>query len=471
MKASIYISAEHIHVIGHNGDSIRQFVNYPLPEGTMYNGTILDSGFVTECLSSIRKANPALFKNEAALVVEGSSILSRRLTTPKLGKTRTLQLVRDDFADSAGDPDDLVCGYRRLSSSENAILACAVNKVQVDSYLTTFKEAGIKLDAIHIGTEVLLSFVKSRSELKKSTIVLNVIDGFTMLSMLFENGDPIFTSRTRLYGEDREQVIQSMLDNLDGLIQFTHSQKFGEITSSYYLGINETDIRLLNAFNPHTNINLGTLMIGGGQGDLPPDAHFACLNMLYGGGCINIVAARYALDKYIKRKRPRKLWIPFFALYVAVLAAAAGYLWMEVGKVEKSIGDIDSYINAPSVIKKRADLDAMMRKTAMYSEIARQAEALKAWEESLPKASSSMLDRIILLHGVDVAVTGFEFDENTGIVRVSAVCADASVSSDYVDALYKSGVARTVSYQGYGSASDGSFVFTVDIVLSVEEVE
>jgi len=255
------------------------------------------------------------------------------------------------------------------------------------------------------------------------------------------------------------------------LIQFTHSQKFDEITNSYYLGVSESDIKLLNALNPHTDIHIGTLTIGGSQEDIPPDAHFACLNMLYGGSCINIVTARSALDKYIKRKRPRKLWIPFFALYVAVLAAASGYLWMEVSRVEKDIDEINSYISSPAIIQKRGELDDMLKRTAQYNDVARQAEAKNTWEGSLPKASSSMLDKIVLLHGVDVTVTGFEFDESTGIVRVNAFCADASVSSDYVDALYKSGVARNVHYQGYGSAADGTFVFTVDITLDVKEAE
>jgi len=82
-----------------------------------------------------------------------------------------------------------------------------------------------------------------------------------------------------------------------------------------------------------------------------------------------------------------------------------------------------------------------------------------------------MMDMIVYRHGVDVYVTSFEFTEDTGIVRVSATCADANVSADYVDALINSGVARSVSYRGYGSTTEGVFTFTVDITLSVEGVQ
>jgi hypothetical protein len=228
----------------------------------------------------MKKDNPELFKTGISLVVDGSTILTRRLATPKLSGKRYLQLGRDDFTDSVEDANDLVCGYRKIDATDNAILACAVGKTLVDSYLSTFGEAGIKLDSIHIGVELILSYVKSRQELQKSTVVLNIIDGFTMLSMLFDNGNNVFMSRSRLYGEEKEQIYQHVLENLNGLIQFARSQNIGDITSSFYLGVGEGDLRLLEAFNPHPEIRLGTLSVIEDQGDIPPSAHFACLNIL-----------------------------------------------------------------------------------------------------------------------------------------------------------------------------------------------
>ena len=224
MKSSIYVSAEQIQVIGHLGGAVRRYVTYPIPEGTMFNGTITDSAFLAECLMSLKREHSELFSSGTTLIVDGSTILSRRITSPNLSHKQYLQLVRDDFADSIDSTDNLVCGYHKLQSVENAILACAVNKAQVDSYISTFNEAGIKLSGIHIGVDTILGLVKSRADLQQGTIVINVIDGLTMLSMLFENGNNIFISRSRLYGEEKEQVFRSVLENLNGLIQFTRSK-------------------------------------------------------------------------------------------------------------------------------------------------------------------------------------------------------------------------------------------------------
>ena len=471
MKSSIYVSAEQIQVIGYTGGTVRRYASFPIPEGTVYNGTITDSAFLTDCLISMKRDYPDLFKTGVTLVVDGSTILSRRIVTPRLSGKQYLQLVRDDFNDSIENTDDLVCGYRKLPSSENAILACGVSKAQVDSYISTFMAAGIKLESIRIGVETILSFVKAKHELQDSAVVINIIDGFTMLSMLFINGSNVFMTRSRLYGDDKDLVIQNILENLNGLIQFTRSQKLGEITRSYYLGVNESDIRLMEAFNPHTDIRLGTLTIFESFGEIPADAHFSCLNMLYGGDGIDLIQARSDLDKYIKSKRPKKRWIPLLTAYILVLVAIAAYLWWENSKIDSGISEIQSYINSPAIVTVLSDLDKLNQEASYYENVLQQVEDKAAWEGALPKATSIMLDKIIYFHGVDVHVTSFEFNESTGVVRVSANCADANISADYVDALYFSGVASSVNYQGYGSMADGVFTFTVDITLNIEGVK
>jgi len=464
MKSSIYVSAEQIQVIGYVGSSAKQYVTYPLPEGTMYNGTIMDSAFLTECLVLMKKEHPELFKSGVILIVDGSTILSRRLIAPRLNHKQYIQLVRDDFADSADSTGNLVCGYHKLDSTENAILGCAVNRLQVDSYVSTFSDAGIKLSGIHIGVEAVIGFVKANSQLHHSTIVVNVIDGLTMLSMLFENGRNIFMSRTRLIGEEKEQIFQSALSNLNGLIQFTRSEKINEITHSYYLGVSEADVQVLTAFNPHSDIIIGTLPVYSGRGDIPPEAHFACLNMYYGGD-IDLLAARDALDKYVRSQRPKKLWIPALAALVLVLGTIAGVVAFLLHQENKKINEIREYLYSQDVVQKQRELGLLRRDISHYDEILRQMNEKTDWEATLPKASSRTFDLITMSHGIPVSISDVSFKEDTGTMIVRATCADADVSSDYVDALYASGVVDSVIYTGYGMAGEGVFSFMVNITL------
>ncbi|MCL2663356.1 MAG: hypothetical protein FWE83_08545 [Oscillospiraceae bacterium] len=464
MKSSIYISANQIQVIGYVGHSVKQYVTYPLPEGTMFNGTITDNAFLTECLILMKKDHPDLFQSGVTLIVDGSTILSRKIVSPHLSHKQYLQLVRDDFADSTDSTSNLVCGYHKLYSNENAILGCAVNRTQVDSYVSTFSDAGIRLNGIHIGVEAVIGFVKAKAELHSSTIVINVIDGLTMLSMLFENGKNNFITRTRLYGDEKEQVFQSALSNLNGLIQFTRSEKINEITHSYYLGVSAADVQILEAFNTHQEITIGTLPVYQGSATIPPEAHFACLNIQYGGS-IDLLAAKAALDKYVRSQKPKKLWIPIIAGCVLIPGLIAGIIGYFIYQENVEIRKLEDYLTSPSIVEQQIELAMLIRETLYYSEVISQMYDKNDWEDTLPKASSHTFDLIAVSHGVAVEVRSMEFNESTGIVRVRANCADANVASDYVETLYNNGVADSVEYRGYSTLAEGVFTFTIDITL------
>ena len=472
MKSSIYVSTEKIEIIGFAGNAVKRFVTYPLAEGTMINGTITDSAFLTECLGTMRKENPDLF-TDPSLIVDGSAILSRRLVTPKLGAKRCQQLVRDDFADTTDDPDSLVCGYHKLGTegSADVILGCAANRGLVDSYISAFKEAGVKLSSIRVGMEALLRFVSSKEELKTASFVLTLIDGFTTVSVIFDNGNNVFMSRSRLYGETKEQVFQNVLENLNGLINFNRSQKFNEITQCYYLGINDADMRVIEALNPYPDIRMNMLDLfrGISGGALPPEAHFVYLNMRMSSDAINLMDGRKELTQHVKHKKPRKIWIPLMALYVLILAVPCGYVWWRDYQISKDIDEVNAYLESPKVLDKQVELDVIKLESRQYESITGQYNEFVDWEESMTMVSSQLLDLFVRDYEEKVFVTQFDYDEKTGHVRLSAKCDGENIMTYYADFLESSDMVDRVAYGGYTYDSNGLFSFTIDVTLAVKE--
>jgi hypothetical protein len=469
MKLTMYISAEQIQAIGYKGKKVLQMETFPLPEGTMFNGNIMDAPFLAECLASMKKDFPKMFKGGASLVVDGSSILTRRLTVPKLSHKQYLQRVRDDFVDSISDTNDMVAAYKKQHGG--TILGCCVNKAQVDSYIDTFKAAGIKLTGIHVGAEMLNSLVKATPQLQQATVVLNLLDGQTMLSAIFVKGNNIMTQRTRLYGDEKEQIFTQINDSLSNLNQFVQSQKHDEITQSFYLGLRVSDVRTLGERNTHEGIRINPLTLYKGAVDIPPEAHFACLNMQYGRNAINLIAARRTLNRYIKSKRPKKIWIPALAVYAAVMIGVAAYFWLELRDVNIRIDELNNFIMDPDTIEMQTELAALMGERDKVLRIAHQFNNRLDWEETMPIAVSHMVNQIVFGHGINVRVNTFEFNEVTGVVRVNATTPDATVANDYVHSLLNElKVARQVNYTGFTTGTDG-FSFSVDIVLMLEGVE
>ncbi|MDR1691951.1 MAG: hypothetical protein LBR72_01205 [Oscillospiraceae bacterium] len=467
MESSVYISSEQIQVVGHQGGTIRRFVTHPLPEGTMINGTITDQAFLTECLASLRAEHPALFK-KPSLVVDGSAILVKRIPAPKLNGKQYRQLVRDDFAEAGENTDELVCGYQLLPGGK-ALLACGAGKNLVDSYLSAFKSAGVKLSSIRIGTQAILSYVDSRPDLQKRSFVLNVIDGVTMLSLIFENGVNVFISRTRLYGDTKEQTAQTVMENLNGLVQFNRSQKFGEVTDSFYLGVSPADLRLLEALNPHVNIKLAVLDIfqdvrGGEQ--LPPNAHFAYLSALLGKSHIDLTVSRKELENHRKRRtKTRRIWIPFSILYVILLALPIGWFYYQGTLTDKEIAALNEALSEPAAVEKESELTALETETAGLRRVINEERLKLEYEGSLAALSPQLID--LFLGGSGITVESLSYTRESGTVRIGGFGASEDAPANFSEALRSSPLVLSVDYTGYSEGNK----FNWNVVLAASGVD
>jgi hypothetical protein len=288
-----------------------------------------------------------------------------------------------------------------------------------------------------------------------------------MLSANFVKGSNIMVQRTRLYGEEKDQIFSQIIDSLSNLNQFVQSQKHDEITQSFYLGLRASDVRILKERDTHEGIVINPLALYKGEVSIPPEAHFACLNMQYGHSGINLIAARRELDRYIRSKRPKKLWIPALAVYAAVFVGVAAYFWLELRDIDNRIEEVNAFIHDPTTIARQTELGDLMRERDNVLRIADQFNNRLDWEETIPAAVSYMVNQILFGHGTDVRVNTFEFNEATGVVRVNATTQDATVANDYVYVLlHEIKIARRVDYTGFTVRADG-VSFSVDIILAL----
>lgn len=478
MKSSIYISHKKVEVIGYTKSgkkvTIKQYASGLLPEGTMINGKIIERGYLVECLHSICGKNPKLF-TDSTLIVDGSSIFAKKMTLPKLSKWRCEQHIREDFADTNDSIEELVCDYYQLepkNKTDNTILAFAADKVQIDGYVSACRSAGIKLNSIRVGVQAILNYMDTRLDLKRTTVVLNVIDGVMMLSMLFEKGVNVFMSRTRLYGDDYEQYIQSMLQNLSGLIQFNRSQNFNEIMYSYYLGLAKNDLTLMNEINPYPGITLEALNIFGsvvGVDKLPPELSFVFLNTLLEKDSIDLIQSCKKLQKLKKRQRPKKYWIPVLICLLALLAAPVAYLYYQMFEVSAQLDDVKAYVTGEAVVSKSNELDQIMAETSYYTGIVNQINGKIEWDESMVPVSATLLDLVTKTYSDKVTILQLDFNSDAGSLRVNGSSASEIDSAAYVDALKRSRLVDGVKYTGYNYDSEGKYNFSIDIALETGE--
>ena len=479
MKSSIHISSEKIEVLGYKkrGKKIKvlRYVAVGLQEGAMMNGRIIDDSILVESLKELRDREPRLFSNPV-LIVDGNSILQKRVATPKkLTKWQYDQVARDEFADTTIPAGNLVCDFHPIGpvkDMQSGMLAYAVDKIQVESYISTFKAAGIKLRSVRLGVAAIIEYVGSNPELQNSTFVINVVDGVALLSMLFENGVNVFISRTRLYSENHEQFLHDIVGNLSGLIQFNKSEKFNEITTSYYLGLDEGVVRDLDAVMPYPEISVKPLDLFGGavmrDGPLPADAHFAFLGARLDGG-IDLIESLSRLSKYGKRQRPKNFWIPAVAVIVAALAVPIVYLHLQITEMNALIDGVNRFIQNEGVQQKSAEIEALLADTAFHNDIANQLNSKIEHEQGLAQISRQALDLITRTHSDVVTITVIDFNEAGGVIRVSGSSETESDSAMYTGAVKSNPLVADIRYTGYSYGNEGEYNFSLDVILAGRE--
>ena len=476
MKASIHISTYAIKVIAYTktGSSIfvKAYHTHPLPDECVINGVIIDAAPIIEGLNSLKSAHPQLLK-DVSLVLDGSFVYTKKITVPGKLTTRMYdRVVRDEFSEVSSDIENLICDHFPLvanSDGSKQILACGVENANVQTYLTIFNAAGIKLSSVRLGVATLLRFIKNRPDLSSLPFVLSTVDNEIMLSMIFQDGVNVFQSRSRLYGDDRSTLVTSTLDSLSGIIQFNKSQNFSDITNCFYLGLGTSDLGFITQNNQYPEITFGLLDLykdARGAELLPPDAHYAYLNAVMPDNEPDLLKSIKILGKVKQQERPKKVLLPIAICLGVLIAGALGYLYTQVYVVEREVRDLKSFLSDPVIVAENLEIEALLADTSRIHGIKNAVAEKKEYNASRPQLSRALLDTIRRAGGLKVSVTGLSFQEDETAISVSAASSTEYDAANYVESLKADALIETVYYSGFNTSTLGEFVFTIDVIAA-----
>ena len=260
--------------------------------------------------------------------------------------------------------------------------------------------------------------------------------------------------------------MQNSLDGLSGIIQFNKSQNFDEFNHCFYLGLSDSDLDLVRMNTAYPQIQFNNLeLFKGVKGAeiLPPNAHIAYLNTLIPDGETDLLQGIVIANKIIKRNKPKKIWIPVLAGFVAVLLCIIGVLWFLVYGVTREVRDLTDYLNSPQVLSEKAELaklnDEISRAVTAYDEALLQI----AEKEAMPLLTRELIETIVRTGRDAVTVNSFTFNDEQGTVRVSASAATEFSASRYVEQLRAVSMIEYIEYLGYAYDSAGAFNFSIEV--------
>ncbi len=349
MNNSIYISNTQIQIVGYapakgTGVRVQRYASMDLPEQVIINGIVTDAAALTDKLRQMQQQNPGMFAN-ATLTIDSNAVLTKMLPVPVLKKEQYLEMAKHELANNSGAYDQLIYDYDAINDkNERSMLACAVNSPIIETYLHIFAALNVKLSAIYVGLDVVIHFVRNTPSLRDKKMALNIIDGMSMLSLIFENGKYIFSNRTRIIADSEDEFCRRVVQSLTSLAQFNKN-----FTVSYYIGATPPMIEAMRAMLPsHVEVELQgiDLMQAATGGKITDQCHFSYLGACAPQGCINLITTYQNSIKKPKKVRIKKIHIVLAAI-VVILLGVFGFFKLQLMSVEKDNEDLEAFLTNP----------------------------------------------------------------------------------------------------------------------------
>lgn len=241
MEVSVYISNDRIEIVAGKGSKaqakVKKVYSLSVPEGTVMNGIITGEQRLKETLEAIWDRYK-LPRRGVCLVIDSGKIMTKVIEVPYMKDKELIACIDKEFAD--GEKTDLVTDYFPFPKTDpyamNRIFCAAVERGVIESYMSLFSDLKIKINRISIGLGCLLKAAIATGMFSGQTCVFMLAEGSTTISVLFENGEYIYSRRNRMLSEQgSEDWIEELGQIADGIRQFYRQRHSSYILDSLYI--------------------------------------------------------------------------------------------------------------------------------------------------------------------------------------------------------------------------------------------
>lgn len=171
------------------------------PEGSLINGLVTNEEAFTDFLRGFWEEN-RLAKTGVTLVLGSAQAVTRLIEVPKMSHKKMMEYLPREFA-AVERTTNPVYGYVQMGrqGAMCSVLATMVDRSFLEPHMRRFKEMGIRLESVVMATMAEVEALNRMSYLRDKTCIIQVLDGMSMLSILYVEGNYYQFSRSRVFGE------------------------------------------------------------------------------------------------------------------------------------------------------------------------------------------------------------------------------------------------------------------------------
>lgn len=268
MTTSLYISNGSVDIVegisSKKSITVKRAINKELEDGTIINGSIIEENAIKDVIKEIYDENKTLSK-KIKLVVDSSSIYTKLLTVPSLSDNKLQEIVKENFKELE-DYENLIYDYMTIDLSDKTkgitILACAVERDFIKSYVNIFKELKIDIKSINISLACGISLLSMFTQLNGKNYVVSTLDKNSLTNILFIDGIYTYQNRVRLVEErGTDKSIIEIINTISSLIQFNKSERGTDkpIEEMFFCGLIDNEKGILDEIKHSLSIDASEL--------------------------------------------------------------------------------------------------------------------------------------------------------------------------------------------------------------------
>ncbi|MGI5891675.1 MAG: type IV pilus biogenesis protein PilM [Bacillota bacterium] len=292
LTTSICLSNDSICVVLGNVSRTKIKIQYAvylkLPNGVITNGMIANRELLIAALKNIYE-NKNLPKKDVRFLVNSGSVLTKLVQVPVLPHKNLIEFTKSTFSGVAPNYNHLLYDYAVVSPK--TILCSAMERDLVESYANIFNDLGIKLYSLDIPLNCIIKISRYFKALINKTYVISVLEGNSVFSVLFVNGEYTFSNVNFLMSDrGTPEWSGEIVRVISSLIQFNKSQKTEhEIGAAYFCGLSDEEQPICQTIISELGIESATLPTSKAvivskkmlsEGFLPTDHIFAIGNLV-----------------------------------------------------------------------------------------------------------------------------------------------------------------------------------------------
>lgn len=472
MSEVVFLSNTNIQIASGStaGDGVRvsKLISFPLPEGAVLNGVVMDQDRLIEAIKLAWQANK-LPKSEVILILNSPQLRANRVDAPILADKKTTEFIERETRDSEyGRFQNPITGWYVVGKDAKAKTQRVVYETAeidfVNKYVNIFGKAGLKLKSIHNGVQLATEYFTKQATGK--TILYMILDGKSLVTIFFAEGKYYYDSTSRVFGQPgTPEFAKEIYASISSIRQFISAQHLTETVKDIlfcglaYSHVNQLANDILN-LDSTVDISMaqppqGTT-VGSDQSQFP--------FFVYPIAGLRRIDERMPIlknTKQVSKKKTEKnfmakLIVPFILILAAALIGYGVCLALKMQK-ESQLKELENYINNQTVKDQIAEYDAMYDNMAEMGRIQGGVDILKNDLDSYPVPDSSINNAIReAAKKHDVSVDFNSYNASTGVFSITASSPEVEDINQFIADLMSIDFFESIDYTGYSLSSDGT---------------